>query len=654
LTGLVTGSIVAANRHRECSDITARASRPPPDAPDLIRRVAELEQQVARLQLALENRDRELSESLERQTATSEILRVIAASPTALQPVLDALVASVARLTGATIAVLWRVEGDRRVPAAVHGPEGWAWIPRAQQLDSDTVTGRAILQRTTVYSEDTLADERFPTSREQARAGGAGHRTMLAVPLVREGRAIATLNIAYLDVRPLDQRTISLVETFADQAVIAIENTRLFQELEERTRELGRSVEELKALGEVGEAVNSSLDLQQVLETIVARAVELSGADGGTIYELDESNREFRMRAAHLMSDELMAIIRGARLPLDPSNVMGQSALARAPVQEPDILERSPGAGPDPNPILEALRQAGFRALLTVPLVREDRVVGALVVRRRAPGGFQQAVVDLLQTFASQSVLAIENARLFREVEETGRQLEVASRHKSEFLANMSHELRTPLNAIIGFSEVLQERMFGELNHKQEEYLGDILDSGRHLLSLINDILDLSKVEAGRMELEVGTFSLREALENGLTMLRERAGRHGIALSLDLDPGLDLIEADERKVKQVVFNLLSNAVKFTPDGGRVTVTARRVDADVQIAVADTGVGISPEDQEHIFEEFRQVGLGTAKGEGTGLGLTLAKRFVELHGGRIWVESDLGKGSTFTFSLPVRS
>jgi signal transduction histidine kinase len=218
----------------------------------------------------------------------------------------------------------------------------------------------------------------------------------------------------------------------------------------------------------------------------------------------------------------------------------------------------------------------------------------------------------------------------------------------------MSHELRTPLNAIIGFSEVLVEQLFGELNDKQLEYQRDILTSGQHLLSLINDILDLSKVEAGRMELEVSTFSLREALENGLTMLKERAGRHGISLRLEIEDGLDEIEADERKVKQVVFNLLSNAVKFTPDGGRVEAEARRAGDEVVIGVRDTGIGIAPEDLGQVFDEFRQVGRADAKAEGTGLGLPLAKRFVELHGGRMWVESILGVGSTFSFTLPAAS
>jgi CheY-like chemotaxis protein/anti-sigma regulatory factor (Ser/Thr protein kinase) len=215
----------------------------------------------------------------------------------------------------------------------------------------------------------------------------------------------------------------------------------------------------------------------------------------------------------------------------------------------------------------------------------------------------------------------------------------------------MSHELRTPLNAIIGFSEVLRERMFGELNAKQVEYICDIYSSGQHLLSLINDILDLSKVEAGQMDLELGTFSLAEALDNGLTMIRERAGNHGIGLSLDMDPSLDVIEADERKVKQIVFNLLSNAVKFTPDGGAVDVSARIVDGGVQVAVHDSGIGISPEDQAHVFDEFRQVGQSERRQEGTGLGLALVKRFVELHGGEITLESELGVGSTFAFTLP---
>jgi len=249
--------------------------------------------------------------------------------------------------------------------------------------------------------------------------------------------------------------------------------------------------------------------------------------------------------------------------------------------------------------------------------------------------------------------LAIQNARLFREIEDKGRQLEAANRHKSEFLANVSHELRTPLNAIIGFSEVLGERLFGELNEKQAEYTEDILSSGRHLLSLINDILDLSKIEAGRMDLEVTTFYLPDAIENALLLVRERASRHGIKLDRIIDDHLGDFTGDERKVKQVLVNLLSNAVKFTPEGGKIQVRAGLDDGSLKISVSDTGVGIAPEDHEAIFEEFRQVGSNYAqKREGTGLGLSLTRKFVEMHGGKIWVESELGKGSTFTFTLPI--
>ena len=301
----------------------------------------------------------------------------------------------------------------------------------------------------------------------------------------------------------------------------------------------------------------------------------------------------------------------------------------------------------------QILERFGFRASLAVPLLREDHIIGGLVVRRKSTGEFRPEVIELLKTFATQSVLAIQNARLFREIEEKSQQIEAANRHKSEFLANMSHELRTPLNAIIGFSEVLQERLFGELNDKQAEYTDDILTSGRHLFSLINEILDLSKVEAGRMELELATFDLPLAIDNARTFVRERATTHGITLDVKVDERLGDVVGDERKIKQILLNLLSNAVKFTPEGGRIGINARQTDGVVEISVTDTGIGIAPEDQAKVFEEFRQVGSDNAKKiEGTGLGLTLAKKFVELHGGRIWVESEVGKGSTFVFTLPI--
>jgi len=291
--------------------------------------------------------------------------------------------------------------------------------------------------------------------------------------------------------------------------------------------------------------------------------------------------------------------------------------------------------------------------MLVTPLYREGQPFGTILLRRKETRPFTEREIALLKTFGDQAAIAIENVRLFREIQDKSAQLEVANKHKSEFLANMSHELRTPLNAIIGFSEVLLERLFGELNEKQDDYLKDIFTSGKHLLQLINDILDLSKVEAGRMELEPSTFDLASAVANAMTLVRERAQRHGIALGQQVDPKLTVITADERKFKQILLNLLSNAVKFTPDNGRIDVTARLDESSIVVAVHDTGIGIAPEDHAAVFEEFRQVGRNyTAKQEGTGLGLALTKRFVELHGGRIWLESEPGKGSTFTFTIPV--
>jgi signal transduction histidine kinase len=410
------------------------------------------------------------------------------------------------------------------------------------------------------------------------------------------------------------------------------------------------SVQEMKALGEVGQAVSSSLDLETVLETIVSRAVDLSGTDCGVIYEFDEATQEFNLRASYRMEPEAVEGLREARIKLG-EGVTGQAAMNRQPVQIPDTSELRERVVSRVRPLLNRL---GYRSLLTVPILREQQIMGGLTVWRRQVGEFEPEVVNLLQTFATQSALAIQNARLFREIEDKSRQIEAANRHKSEFLANMSHELRTPLNAIIGFSEVLKERMFGELNEKQAEYTDDILTSGQHLLSLINEILDLSKVEAGRMELELATFDLPLAIDNARTFVRERATRHGINLDVTVDERLGDFVGDERKIKQILLNLLSNAVKFTPEGGRIGITARQVDGAVEISVSDTGIGIAKEDQPKIFEEFRQVGRDYAhKVEGTGLGLTLAKKFVELHGGRIWVESEVGKGSTFTFSLPEK-
>jgi signal transduction histidine kinase len=466
--------------------------------------------------------------------------------------------------------------------------------------------------------------------------------------MLREGRVVGAIAVGHRDAGAFTDAHVGLLRTFADQAVIAIENVRLFKELEARTADLTRSVEQLTALGEVGRAVSSTLDVETVLSTIVSRASQLASADGCSIFEYDEGTEQFELRATHNDDTAFVEALRAVPL-RKGEGLMGRAAEMREPIQIPDITQ--PGAYQ--SSVRDTLIRFGYRALLAVPLLREDQIIGSLSFNRKAPGEFPPEVVDVLKTFATQSALAIQNARLFREIADKSAQLEAASRHKSEFLTNMSHELRTPLNAIIGFSEVLTERMFGELNDKQAEYLKDIHASGTHLLSLINDILDLSKIEAGRMDLERSDFDLPNAIENALILVRERANRRGITLGSTIDERLRVIGGDERKVKQVLLNLLSNALKFTPEGGRIDVGARLHDHVAEVSVADSGIGIAPADQDAVFEEFRQVGAADKKAEGTGLGLALSRKFIELHGGRIWVESQVGVGSTFTFTLPVR-
>jgi signal transduction histidine kinase len=594
---------------------------------------------------------RDLTVALEQQTATADILRVISRSPTDLQPVMDAVGENAARLCEAQNADIFKIEGDVVRLVARHGSVTTSLrVGETRAITRGTVSGRAILERRPVYLHDAreAVETEFPDIRQAVLREGI--RTMLGIPLLREGRPIGAITIFRTEVRPFTTKQIQLLETFADQAVIAIENVRLFTELKARTDELTRSVQELKALGEVSQAVSSTLDLETVLDTIVTRAAQLSGTHGGVIYEYDEATGTFHLRAAHRLEDELVEALRREPLRLG-EGATGQAAATRAPFQVTNLLDEKEYTL---TRVRSILAQLGYRSILAVPLIFEQRILGALVVHRQETGAFAPEVVNLLQTFAAQSAFAIQNARLFREIEDKSRQLEAASRHKSEFLANMSHELRTPLNAITGFSEVLLERMFGEINPKQTEYLQDILSSGRHLLSLINDILDLSKIEAGRMELTLARFHLPLALENAITLVKERAARHGIGLDIDVDPALGEVVGDERKIKQVLLNLLSNAVKFTPEGGRIGVKAALTDSTVEISVSDTGIGIAPKDQEAIFEEFRQVGGDEArKVEGTGLGLTLTKKFVEMHGGRIWVESELGKGSTFRFTLPSK-
>ena len=585
----------------------------------------------------------ETKEALEQQTATADILRVISGSPTNVQPVFEAILDKAIRLCDAHLGGLFLQEPDgawtmvsykgddpgvqeafRRVEAGPH--TGFAKLAQLRRpvhipdlhVDSDTAKGDRLRVLTI----------------EKLKA-----RTFFAVPLLKEGEVVGAAVIYRREVRPFSEAQIRLVTTFADQAVIAIENVRLFNETKE-------ALEQQKASADVLGAISGSIaDTKPVFEKILASCerlfegelVGITLADGDTV----------RLAAYHGPRGEQLEKV--YPLPLTRQSGTGWAILNAQIAHFPDI--EAEGVPPG---VVAGCRTLKVRAIVFAPMLFEGKGIGAIWVARGQPGAFTDKQIAHLRTFADQAVIAIQNARLFREIQEKSAQLEVANKHKSDFLANMSHELRTPLNAIIGFSEVLSERMFGEVNEKQAEYLKDIHESGRHLLSLINDILDLSKIEAGRMELELSTFDLPAAVSNAMTLVRERAQRHGIRLGIDMDPRLGAFQADERKVKQILLNLLSNAVKFTPDGGQVDVSAKLDTDKVEIAVKDTGIGIAPEDHAAVFEEFKQVGRDyTRKAEGTGLGLALTKRLVELHGGEIALESAPGQGSTFTVKLPLR-
>jgi signal transduction histidine kinase len=598
--------------------------------------------------LALTEAHAHVTEALEQQTATAEILRVISRSQTDVQPVFDTIVRSAVRLCTGLFGALYQFDGELVHSVARHNytPEALEEVHRVYPTRPNRAlgSGRAILDRAVVHIPDV---ERDPEFQHRALSRATGWRSGLFVPMLREGMATGAIAVLRAEPGPFSDSEIELLKTFADQAVIAVENVRLFKELQARTGELTQSVEQLTALGEVSRAVSSTLDVETVLDTIVSRASQLAGGAGCAIYEYDGATGQFELRTTHNFEAAYVEALRSVPL-RKGEGLMGRAAETGEPIQVPDITL----PGTYQSSVRDTLIRFGYRALISVPLLREDQIIGSLSLTRKEPGVYAPEVIDVLKSFATQSALAIQNARLFREIADKSAQLEAASRHKSEFLANMSHELRTPLNAIIGFSEILAERMFGDINEKQTEYLQDILESGRHLLSLINDILDLSKIEAGRMELELSEFDLPNAIDNALILVRERASRQRIRLGSTIDPRLAKIDGDERKVRQVLLNLLSNALKFTPEGGRIDVHARLDGVMAEVSVTDTGIGIAQEDQAAVFEEFRQVGTADKKAEGTGLGLALSRKFIELHGGKIWVTSQIGAGSTFTFTLPL--
>ena len=582
----------------------------------------------------------ETKEALEQQTATAEVLKVISGSLSDVQPVLEA-VALRSRLLGrADNSRVWLLDGDqlRSMTGLLLEDGSESGRDELMPPKASSVIGRAFVERRTVHVDDVAAllDSEFPDSRGiQSRHG---FRTVLGVPMLRDGVSIGTIGVYRKLVQPFSAAEIRLVETFADQAVIAIENVRLFNETKEALEQQTATAEVLKAIS------RTTFELDPVLDALIENATRLCKSDRGFVF-IREGD-EYRPTASYGATPEQLEFMRHRHLTSTSGTLVGRTVQQRQVVQIEDARH-------DPEYAWEqAFELLGFRTMLGVPMLREGEPIGVVAIWRDQVRPFSERDTQLVTSFADQAVIAIENVRLFREIQDKSRQLEIANQHKSEFLANMSHELRTPLNAIIGFSEVLIERMFGELNEKQDDYLKDIFTSGKHLLSLINDILDLSKIEAGRMELDVENFDVPSALSNAMTLVRERAQRHGITLGLEVEPTIGEMRADERKFKQILLNLLTNAVKFTPDGGRVDVRAKLVSGVLTVAVTDTGIGIALADQAAVFEEFKQVGRHyTNKQEGTGLGLALTKRFVELHGGTLALDSEPGKGSTFTFTLP---
>ena len=603
------------------------------------RMTAQLRESYAGLERKVELRTADVTEALDYQTAISSVLRVISQSPTDVTPVFESIMDSAMRLFATSIAAVFRYDGEM-----VHlvGTRSWSAqaLEDAHRLypappNSAMLSGRVILSGQVQTIVDTHADAGY----DQTTAQLGQWRRMIGAPLLKDGTPIGAIVVAWPEPGETPQKQRDLLRTFADQAVIAIENVRLINE----TRE---ALERQTATAEILKVISSTpTDVQPVLDALAERAGVLCHAQGSRVWLAVDG----QLRAMTSYGPGYTRELQPEALLMNTASVGGRAFLERRFVHVEDVLPMVETDYPD---IRDLQMRYGFRTVLAVPLLREGEAVGVIALLRNEVRAFTPAEINLVQTFADQAVIAIENVRLFNEIQDKSRQLEIANQHKSEFLANMSHELRTPLNAIIGFSEVLLERMFGELNEKQDDYLKDIFSSGKHLLSLINDILDLSKIEAGRMELELGDFDAAQALANAMVLVRERAQSHGIGLTLDVDPAVADIRADERKFKQILLNLLSNAVKFTPDGGKIVVRALSLDGGIEVAVSDTGVGISQEDQLVLFDEFKQVGRHyTNKHEGTGLGLALTKRFVELHGGTLRLESEPGVGSTFTFQLP---
>ena len=602
---------------------------------------------AAQAVIAIENTRllNELRESLQEQSATADVLKVISRSTFDLQVVLDTLVQSAARLCDADIAVINRLRDANYEVAANHGlaPEQINAIANLPiKAERSTITGRAALEQRAIFVPDVMADPEF-TSKDWYES--VGSRAMLGVPLLREGIPVGVMVLMRRAVRPFTQKQIELATTFADQAVIAIENVRLFEEVQARTEELKESLAQQTATADVLKVISrSAFDLRGVLQTLVASAARFCEADKAQI--IREKNGGFYTAETYGYSREFIDFIKSIPIKAERGTASGRALVEGRVVHIADVR-----ADPEYT-LVEASRLGDFRTALSVPMLREGIPVGVLTLTRSEVQPFADKQIELVTTFADQAAIAIENVRLFDEIQDKSRQLEVASQHKSQFLANMSHELRTPLNAILGYTELMTDGAYGEPSEKMMGVLKRLEANGRHLLGLINDVLDLSKIEAGQLVLELSDYCIQDIAQTVRSTLEPLAADKKLAFKLDLSPELPPGHGDGRRLTQVLINLVGNAIKFT-DAGEVAIKADANNGSFHVSVRDTGPGISAADQARLFQEFQQADNAiTRKKGGTGLGLAISKRIIEMHGGKIWVESKVGQGSTFSFTLPV--
>ena len=606
---------------------------------------------AAQAVIAIENTRllNELRESLEQQTATSEVLKVISSSPGELQPVFEAMLENATRICGARFGTLGLYDGEAFKYVALHNaPPEFAAIRLGQSIRPHPQSGLAHVARTKQIAHiDDLRTQPPYLEGDPAVVPiveVAGARTLLIVPMLKEGTLVGTISIYRQEVRPFTDKQIDLVRNFAAQAVIAIENTQLLRELRKRTDDLSKSLEQQTATANVLEVISrSAFDLQLVLNTLVESAARLCHADRAGI-RMAKDDLLYNLASCGYTPDQI------EWLKQNPYKKGRHSVVGRVMLDGTVVHVADTRSDPEMASRAEVLN---IGTVLGVPLLREGAPIGALIVTRRVVQPFTDQQIALVATFADQAAIAIENVRLFDEIQDKSRQLAEASQHKSQFLANMSHELRTPLNAILGYTELIADGVYGQPSERMLAVLKRLESNGKHLLGLINAVLDLSKIEAGQLVLDLADYSLTDVVQTVCTAVEPLAADKKLALRVEASKDLPVGHGDERRLTQVLLNLVGNAIKFTDDG-EVVITATASNGSFNVSVKDTGPGISQADQAKLFQEFQQADSSlTRKKGGTGLGLAISKRIIEMHGGRIWIDSVVGEGSTFSFMLPVR-